>query len=423
MTMTFTLRRLALSAAVALLAYSPVLAQEQRIVAVVNDDIVSNFDIDGRIALTLVSTGAPDSPDVRQRMRAQILRQLIDERIQIQEAKRLGLTIPKAEIDDAIKRIEQSNKLPPGGLDQILRGAGVPRSAMDRQIEATIAWQRLVTGRLRSQIEVSRDEVDEALARYTQGEPVTEYLLSEIFVAIDNPDQEDDVRRSVDDLVKQLVSGAIPFAVAAQQFSQAASAADGGDIGWVQRGQFDPETESILATTDAGRMTQAIRSPSGFYLYGMRDKRVLAPASPDDARVDIAQIVLPVPAGATPADRDSVMALAETIRETVQGCADLERVATEMRVPAPVRVPEVRVGDLAASTRDRIRPLKVGETTEPTVSDGGIGMAMVCVRTEPQSNLPTAADIEDNLIRQRLDNAARRYLRDLRRVAVVDIRA
>jgi peptidyl-prolyl cis-trans isomerase SurA len=86
-------------------------------------------------------------------------------------------------------------------------------------------------------------------------------------------------------------------------------------------------------------------------------------------------------------------------------------------------VPEVRVGDLAASTRDRIRPLKVGESTEPTASDGGFGMAMVCVRTEPQSNLPTAADIEDNLIRQRLDNAARRYLRDLRRVAVVDIRA
>jgi hypothetical protein len=204
--------------------------------------------------------------------------------------------------------------------------------------------------------------VDEALARYTQGEPVTEYLLSEIFVAIDNPDQEDDVRRTVDDLVKQLVSGAIPFAVAAQQFSQAASAADGGDIGWVQRGQFDPETEGILATTDVGRMTQAIRTPSGFYLYGMREKRVLAPASPDDARVDIAQIVLPVPAGATPADRDSVMALAETIRETVQGCADLERVASEMRVPAPVRVPDVRIGDLAASTRDRIRPLKVGET-------------------------------------------------------------
>ena len=423
MIMTTELRRFALSAAVALLAFSPVLAQEQRIVAVVNDDIVSNFDIDGRIALTLISTGAPDSPDIRQRMRAQILRQLIDERIQIQEAKRLGLTIPKTEIDDAIKRIEQSNKLTPGGLDRILRGAGVPRSAMDRQIEATMAWQRLVNGRLRSQIEVSRDEVDEALARYTQGEPVTEYLLSEIFVAIDNPDQEDDVRRTVDDLVKQLVSGAIPFAVAAQQFSQAASAADGGDIGWVQRGQFDPATEDILATTEPGRMTQPIRSPSGYYLYGMRDKRVLAPASPDDARVDIAQIVLPVPADATPADRDSVIALAETIRETVQGCADLERAASEMRVPAPVREPEVRVGDLAASTRDRIRPLKVGETTEPTVTDGGIGMAMVCVRTEPQSNLPTAADIEDNLIRQRLDNAARRYLRDLRRVAVVDIRA
>lgn len=417
-------RRFAISLAVAaVLAHVPVVAQEQRIVAVVNDDIVSDFDIDSRISLTLVSTGAPDSPEVRQRMRPQVLRTLIDERIQMQEAKRLGLTVPRSDIEAAVKRIEQANKLPAGALDQIFRRAGVPRSAIDRQIEAGISWQRLVSGRLRSQVEVSRDEVDEALARYTQGEPVTEYLLSEIFIAIDNPDQEEDVRRTVDDLVRQLLAGSVPFVVAAQQFSQAASAAEDGDIGWVQRGQFDPETEEILAKTEPGRMTPPVRTPAGFYLYGMRDKRVLAPASPDDARVDIAQMVFPIPAGATPADRESVQTLVETVRETVQGCADLERVAGELRMPAPVRVPEVRIGDLAESTRDRIRPLKVGETTEPAATDAGIGIAMVCVRTEPQSNLPTASDIEDNLVRQRLDNAARRYLRDLRRVAVVDIRA
>ncbi len=422
MTLSATLRRFALALSLVALCH-PAGAQEQRIVAVVNDDIVSNFDIDGRTSLQLISTGAPDTPDSRARMRPQILRQLIDERIQLQEAKRLGLTIPRSEIDESIKRIESSNNLPPGGLDQIFRRAGVPRGAMDKQIEAAMAWQRLIGGRLRSQVEVSREEVNEVLDRYTHGDPVTEYQLSEIFFAVDNPEQEDDIRRTIDEIVGRLKTGAIPYFVAAQQFSQSASAAEGGDIGWVQRGQFDPEIEDVLARIDVGQMTPPIRVPSGFYLYAMRDKRVLAPASPDDARVDIAQIVFPVPPNAAEADRASVQSLAETVRETVLGCADLDRVADEMKIPPPVRVSDVRIGDLAAATRDRIRPLKVNETSELAPTDGGFGMAMVCVRTEPQSNLPTASDIEDNLIRQRLDTAARRYLRDLRRVAVVDIRA
>lgn len=414
--------RFAVFAALAAAA-SPAASQEQRIVAVVNDEIISNFDIDSRIGLTLVSTGATDTPEIRQSMRAQMLRQLIDERLQIQEAKRLGASVPRADIEGALKRIEESNRMPTGALKQFLGRSDVPIVALERQIEASLAWQRLVLGRLRAQIEISRDEVDEALARYTQGEPVVEYLLSEIFIAIDNPDQEDDARRTAEDLAARIQSRALPLTVAAQQFSQAASASDGGDIGWVQRGQFDEEIEKVLAETEPGRLTPPIRTPAGFYLYAMRERRVLAPASPDDARVDIAQIVFPVPAGASPADRDAVRALAETVRETVEGCADLERVADELRVPPPVRVAEIRIGDLAAAQRDRIRPLKVGETTEPVATEAGFGMAMVCVRNEPQSNLPTATDIEDNLIRQRLDNAARRYLRDLRRVAVVDIRA
>jgi peptidyl-prolyl cis-trans isomerase SurA len=398
-------------------------AQEQRIAAVVNDDIVSTYDIESRISLTMLSTGAPNTPENRQRMRPQVLRQIIDERIQLQEAKRLGVTIPRSEIDTALKRLETANRLPPGGLDQIFKQAGVPRSAMERQIEAGMAWQRLTLGRLRSQIEVSREEVDEVVAKYTTGEPVTEYLLSEIFVPIDNPDQEDDVRRNVDELVARLNSGAIPFPAAAQQFSQAASAVEGGDIGWVERGQYDPEIEEVIAKTETGRITTPIRTPAGFYVYGVRDKRTLKPASPEDARVDIAQISFPLPENATPADKSAVDALAQTVRETVEGCADLDRVAGELRVPPPVRISDVRIGDLAPAMRDRIKSLKVGEASAPAPEGNGLGYVMVCVRNEPESNIPTAAEIEENILRQRLDNAARRYLRDLRRVAVVDIRA
>jgi peptidyl-prolyl cis-trans isomerase SurA len=423
----FRFRRFALAAALAAgwaagFASAPAGAQDQRIVAVVNSDIVSNYDVEMRIGLNLASISGTDTPEARDRIRPQVLRQLIDERIQLQEAKRLGFTVVKKEVDAAVERLERANRLPPGALDQLLRRSGTSRGALEKQIEAGMAWQRIANGRLRPQIEIGNDEVQEALARYSQGEPVTEYLLAEIFLAIDNPEQEDEVRRTADDLVQRMVAG-LPFPAIAQQFSQSASAADGGDIGWVQKGQFDQSIEETLEKLEPGQVSRPIQTPSGFYIYGLREKRVLAPATPDDALVEIAQMVFPVAASGTQADRETTLALAQTVRETVEGCADLERVATELRVPAPTRISQVRIGDLAADARARIRPLKVGDTTEPVAALGGIAMSMLCVREEPKSNMPTVADIEENLMRQRLDNAARRYLRDLRRIAVIDIRA
>ena len=401
---------------------APLAAQEQRIIAVVNTDIVSNFDVDSRIGLNFATVQGGASPEARERVRAQVLRQLIDERIQVQEAKRLGVAVAKREIDAQVTRLERANNLPPGAIEQILRRAGSSRAALERQIEASIAWSRIVVGRLRPQIEVSAEEIDETLARYSVGEPVTEYMLAEIFLSIDNPDQEAEVQRNADELIARL-KGGLPFPVAAQQFSQAASAVEGGDIGWVQKGQFDEPIEQALATLDVNEVSAPIKTPSGFYIYALREKRVLAPASPDDALVEIAQMVFPLPPGSAQSDRETMLALAETVRETVEGCADLERVSQELRVPAPTRLAEVRIGDRAADARARIRSLKVGEMTEPAPAPGGLGMTMLCVREEPKSNLPSASDIEENLIRQRIDNAARRYLRDLRRVAVIDIRA
>ncbi|MCA3262196.1 MAG: peptidylprolyl isomerase [Telmatospirillum sp.] len=414
--------RFALAVALLVAGAAPLAAQEQRIIAVVNTEIVSNFDVDSRIGLNFATVQGGASAETRERVRPQILRQLIDERIQVQEAKRLGVSISKREIDAQVARLERANGLPQGAVDQILRRAGSSRSALERQIEASIAWGRIVSGRLRPQIEVSQEEIQETLARYSEGEPVTEYLLAEIFLSIDNPDQEAEVERNAEELIARL-KGGLPFPVAAQQFSQAASAIEGGDIGWVQKGQFEDPIEQVLAGLDVNEITLPIKTPSGLYIYAMREKRVLAPASPDDALIEIAQMVFPLPPGATQSDRETTLALAETVRETVEGCADLERVAQELRVPAPTRLAEVRIGDLAADARARIRPLKVGEMTEPAPAPGGVGMTMLCVRQEPKSNLPSAADIEENLIRQRIDNAARRYLRDLRRVAVIDIRA
>lgn len=413
--------RLAL-AALAVLAPlwgTPAAAQDQRIVAVVNEDIVTSFDIDTRLAILMIGAGPQDTPETRERLRPQVLRQLIDERIQMQEARRLGLGVPRAELDEMLRRIERNNNLPAGGLERVLRQAGASRSTLERQIEAAQSWQRVVNARLRPLIEIGRDEIQEVVRRYSGSEPVQEYLLGEIFLAVDTPDQEEEVRQRFQDIVGQLNAGA-PFAALAQRYGQGASASEAGDIGWVERGSLDDDVEKALENIQPGSLAGPIRVAGGFYLYLLREKRTIAAPQPEDARVDLAQIVFPA---ASPDERESARALAEMVRESVQGCADFERVAREARVPTPQRVSELRIGDLAPDMRARVMPLGVGDTTEAFATDRGVALAMVCVRQEAPSNVPTESDIEENLARQRLETSARRYLRDLRRVAVVDIRA
>jgi peptidyl-prolyl cis-trans isomerase SurA len=390
----------------ALALAAPLAAQEQRIVAVVNSDIVTNFDVDSRISIMMIGAGPLDTPEARQGLRPQVVRQLIDERIQVQEARRLGLAISRAEIDTALRNIERSNNLPTGGLERVLRQGGSSVGTLERQIEASQSWQRVVNARLRPQIEIGRDEVQEV-------------LLGEIFLAVDSPDQEEEVRRRFDDILAQLRGGA-QFAALAQRYGQSASATEAGDIGWVERGTLDDEVEKALENARAGDLAGPARVAGGYYLYLLRDRRTIAAPTPEDSRVDLAQLVFPA---SSPDERESARGLAEMVRESVQGCGDLDRIAREARVPAPQRVSELRVGDLAPDMRARVLRLAVGDSTEAFATDRGIAFAMVCVRQEAESNVPTETDIEEGLSRQRLDTAARRYLRDLRRVALIDIRA
>lgn len=397
-------------------------AQEtQRIAAVVNDEVISVYDLVNRTRLAILSAGLPDSAETRRRLQPQVLRSLIDERIQTQEAQRQNISATPSEMDLAVKKIEENNRMPAGGLERVIKQAGIEMSSVTSQIRTNLLWQKLVNRKLRSALQVGEDEVDEQLERIRAAQGTPEYLLAELFLGVDSPDQEEEVRQAAVGLIDQLQRGA-PFAELARQFSQSASAATGGDIGWVQSSTLESDVAAAIASTEQGRVTEPIRSVGGYYVYAVRQRRTIAAAAPDDAKVSLVQLLLPLEAGAGQREQESQKQLAEQVRETVSGCADLARVAKELGVPPPTDPQKLRLGDVAPRIRTLITPLKVGEASEPLRIDQGLLMLMVCVREEAPSNLPSRDDISENLLRQRLDLLSRRYLRDLRRAAFVDVR-
>jgi peptidyl-prolyl cis-trans isomerase SurA len=396
-------------------------AQPQRIAAVVNDDVISVFDVENRITLVMATSGMPNTPDVRARLRPQVIRTLIDERLEIQEATRINALVSQKEIDDAIGRIERANRMPSGALLPAMARDGVDASSLMNQIKAGLSWQKVVARRLRPSLDVGNDEIDEVLDRITAEKGTTEYLLAELFLSIESPDQEDEVRDRLNQMLEQMRRGT-SFAAIAQQFSQAASASQGGDIGWVERGQLDDDVAKQIEELEPNHATPPIRTPTGFYVYLLRDKRVLAAANPEDSTVTLAQLVLPLEPGATADEIESQKSLAQTVRETVAGCDDLKQAADELHVPYPDPTPDLKVRDLNPTIRPVVLNLKVGEAAAPLQSESSIALVMVCARKDPPVQMPSREDISENLTRQRLDLIARRYLADLRRQAFIDMR-
>lgn len=111
------------TAALALTLWSGAQAQMlDRVVAVINDEAISYRDVEARVRLALVSSNIPDSQEARQRVVPQVLRKMIDERLQLQEAQRLSIVLSNADVDGAIATIEQQSRMPRGHYCPIWRG-------------------------------------------------------------------------------------------------------------------------------------------------------------------------------------------------------------------------------------------------------------------------------------------------------------
>jgi peptidyl-prolyl cis-trans isomerase SurA len=396
-------------------------AQETRIAAVVNNDIVTADDVDARLMLLMRTSGIPDTPQNRQQLQRRVLQQLIDEKLEMQEAKRYKVVAGKDEVDRALNNIESRNSMPKGGLDTYLKQAGVPRRTLVDQLTASIIWNKVVEGRYSSDVSVSDAEVNDELARLKADIGKPQSHVSEIFLAIDNPTQEADVKSLADKLIQQIGHGA-QFPAVAQQFSQSPSAATGGDIGWVTPSQFGPPLDDAIAKMKPGEMSYPIRTTAGYYILLLIDRRTPGQTNTDDTTFSLVQVVLPVPPNATPPQQQKVLAQAQTISDTAKTCEDMAKVAREQAPQTSTQSPNVRAGDLPPDIKGLVMGLKVAEASKPLPTRGGVGVIMVCKRTDPSAALPTNDQVYDELMHARLDQIARRYIRDLRRSAYVDIR-
>lgn len=411
------------------------LTQEaQGIAAVVNDEVVSVYDLEQRVALIVSSTGVDGTGEAGKRLREQVLRTLIDEKLQIQEAKKLEVIADPKEVEETLNGIAEQNNMNAEQLRETLEKGGISIDSLLMQIQAEIAWSDLVRKKFMARIAPGDEQVDEVLARMQANAGRPEYLLAEIFLSVESPDDDEEVRRGALRLVEQLQQGA-PFNAVARQFSQAASAATGGDLGWVAEGQLSTELDKALATITPGQISQPLRAGGGYYILLLRDKRSASAGGLSGVEVDVRQIMFPFLDEQQNGKRISVpnptpdnpvaaaaIARAQTGLPANVTCENFTEIVKEIGNGVLGDGGKMMLADVPHLFRETAGNIEIGVMSPPVLSPQGAHRIMVCRREEFESKLPPRDVVEARLNQEALALRARRYLRDLRRDAVVEFR-
>ena len=391
------------------------------IAAVVNDDVISVLDLSVRTRMVIISARLEDTPETRNRLTPQVLRGLIDERLKLQEAELSGVSVPEATVNERVDELAAQNNMPRADFEQALMRNGVLIETIMEQIRAEIAWTLLIQRKLQPSVVVSDEEVDEALADLQANLGKPEYRVAEIYLATDAASGEDQVRQTAQRLADQLRQGA-DFESLARQFSQSATAARGGDLGWVRPGQLDGDLEAAVRDLQPGQVAGPLRSTGGYNILQLLDRRQTGGASVLDAMVSLRQVFIPLAQSAPAAEVDAAETLARSVIAQARSCDDMTRIARETNPQANADLGELRIGELPDVLRPIATDLELNRPSQPVRVESGIGVFMVCKRELPEAGLPTRQNIAESIRRERLDILARGYLRDLRRAAFVDVR-
>lgn len=394
-----------------------------RILAVVNGDVVTQAEVNSRARLFAMNTGVSISPEVLDRLRPQVLRLAIDEKLRIQEIQRRRIAVSDNDIAQALGDIERRNGMPQGMLRAQLRAAGIQPRVLFDQVRAQIGWGRLLRQMLGPLAEISEQDIQGAIANHRARQGQTEFLIGEIFIPVDDPSTEADVNRFTSEVVGQLRRGS-PFPVVATQFSQSQTAVQGGDLGWVTASQLDPEVASIAERMPPGAISNAIRVAGGFQIITLRGKREGGRIA-NATMLSIRQLFLPFASRLDPQapteQHRAVLERAQRLSTTLRGCEQMDaqpRSSDRPTDPGPIRLEGLNPPPL----RQMLASLPLGRPSQPVISPDGILILMVCAREQAQQEEFSADAARQTILRDRVEVVARQLQRELRRRAVIETR-
>ncbi|MBX3562030.1 MAG: peptidylprolyl isomerase [Sphingomonas sp.] len=388
--------------------------------AIVNGEVITESDIDHRLALIVASNRIELPPEELQRVRAQVLRNLIDETLQIQAARQQEVAVEERDVDQYFARFAGGFNQTPQNFAAYLRSIGSSERSLKRQIRGELSWQRVQRRNIEPFVTVGDDEVQSVIDRLNASRGTAEYRVAEIFIS-STPETAAEARANAQRIVQQIRAGA-SFQAYARQFSEASTAAVGGDLGWVRVEQLPPELAGLVQEMPVGAISDPVPLPGGFSIVALADSRQILVADPRDAMLSLMQISVTNPAGTSEAQAQARANQLATATQSMGGCGAATQTATSIGAEL-ISNDQVRVRELPPQLQQMLLDLNIGQATPPFGSTERINVLVLCGRDDPEAaGGPSFDQVYAQINEERVNRRAQRYLRDLRRDAVVDYR-
>lgn len=397
---------------------------QDTIIAIINSVPLTRRDVDNRERLFVLSTGLPLSQDVLDRMRPQIMRQLIDERLRTQEILSRHINISPEQIAAAIEGIERRNGMEPHALRNKLAQDGVSLTTLIDQIRVQIGWMQVLRQELGAKSRMTSQEISQRQEALRRQEGRAEYLISEIFVPVADPRHSESELKFTETIIQELRNGA-PFPIVAAQFSQAQSALDGGSMGWTQEDSLDPEVVAIVKQMPEGAISNPIKVAGGYVIATVSGKRIIGhqPGTLLDARQAFLPFSTPLNPQAPTDQQRQTLEKAVHLTQTVRSCDELAAANKQLGEVRPSNPGELQLERLNPQMQQILSGLPIGKPTRPLVSAEGIDILMVCGKKTKNFADRTPSEIADQLLNERVEQTAQQLDRDLHRKAVIEYRA
>lgn len=397
------------------------------IVAVVNDDVIVQSELDREIDLVIPQlqrqgTAIPPRPQLEK----QVLDRLILKRLQQQRAKDLGITVDDAALMEAMTNIASRNGLSLEELKATLEAGGIRFEDFREDTRAQILTSRLQSQEVVKNIQVTDREVDVFLekesSRLVEREQVR---LQHILIALPDDASAQQIK-SAEDKAKRLVAklrAGADFAEVAVRESDGRNALNGGDLGWFEMGAVPSLVADLAYTLAEGEVSDPLRSPSGFHIIKMREIKA---ATPENVTQTHARHIL-IRTNEIVSDDDAKRRLNQ-LRQRIVGGEDF---ATLARAHSDDTGSALKGGDLGWASpgdtvpdfEEQMNALPVNGVSQPFKSPFGWHIVQVLERrSQDTSEEIMRIKAREALQRRKAEEATEEWLRQLRDEAYIEIR-
>lgn len=390
----------------------PNVRAQTKILAQVNDDIVSERDLQQRMTFI----GLTGQADIKRKdIRERVLKQLIDEKLKQQEAKSAGIEISDDEVRQALKITLQQNGMDYEKTQTLLKKNNLPFSVIEDQIKSDLMFVRAVKKNAGSRTEISDREIDAKIEEIKDMMDQTQYLVSEILLPVSDPAQDAAVYGQAMQLIMRIRDGE-EFEKIAAEHSKAPSASKGGMVGWIGENALSAEVKEEFSVLQPGQLSTPIKMPDGYKIFVVHAQR--EPDTTQQVQENVHLLQLFLPDSFTNKQKQAVL---RDLNMTKGSCDQFKIVSEQLKTSPRIDLGVLPINNLPDPIRSVINRTALLEPSSPLPIEGGSLIFMTCSR-EKASLLPRKEEIKMQLESVKLEALVQRRLKELRRAAVTEIR-